>query len=113
MGMSEQISILILALNGNQTVYVPVNHPCQLVDATSVIETTITTNETVLTFSDAITDSGKITLGTDAAGTIDKMTDFVGVELNRDTPLRIVVSGSPGAGAVRVTFQLSEAHASG
>lgn len=103
--------ISIASLNSDPTTYVAVNRPCRLNKAISVVTTTVTTNETTLTLSDGTTTIGTITIAAGStAGTIDEMSWAANVELDEDTPLKIVSSGTPGAGAVNVSLEFSQYH---
>lgn len=102
--------ISIASLNGDPTTYVAVNRPCRLTRAISVITTAVTTNAVTLTFSDGTTTIGTITIAVGSAGGVDEMTWAANVELNETTPLKIVSSGTPGAGAVNVSLEFSQYH---
>ena len=97
-------TIAIASLNSDPTIYMPVLQTCRLADAVSVIYTAITTNPVTVTFSDGTTTIGTLTIAAGAAGVCDTFsvdsTSEGKVELDRDTPLKIVCSGTPGAGAI-------------
>ena len=108
--MRNQVALELNTLGGDPTIYVPVNHPCRLVAVTTVIITAVTTNTVTLTFSDGTTSIGTVTIAVGVAGTLDTLTWAANVELNSTTPLKIVSSGTPGAGAVIMMLEFSEGH---
>ena len=108
--MRNQIALELNTLGGDPTIYVPVNHPCRLLEVTTAIITAVTTNTTTLTFSDGTTTIGTVEIAVGAAGTIDNFVWAANVELNKTTPLKIVSSGTPGAGAVIMMLEFSEGH---
>jgi len=108
--MRNQVALELNTLAGDPTIYVPVNHPCRLVDVTTVIITAVTTNTVTLTLSDGTTTIGTVSIAAGAAATLDTFTWAANVELNKTTPLRIVSSGTPGAGAVIMMLEFSEGH---
>lgn len=109
--MRSQFLLSIASLNSDPTTYVPVNHPCRLVKATSVVTTAVTTNTVTVTIGDGTTTAGTLTIAAGAAGTVDNWDWDADVGYDRDTPMKIVCSGTPGAGAINITFEFSEAHA--
>jgi len=114
--MKDERTIYCSSLDGDPTYYVPVTKSCWLRDAVSVIHTAITTNDVTITFSDGTTTIGTITVAVGSAGDVDAgitfdSTSLGKVELNRSTPLNVVFSGTPGAGAVDLTLNFDDFHA--
>ena len=106
----SQLALEITSLNGDPTTYVPVNQPCRLTMGTSVITADVTNNPVTLTLSDGTTTIGTFTIAAGSAGDVDSLSYSADVELNESTPLKIVASGTPGAGAVRLALNFSDYH---
>lgn len=100
--------VSIASLNGDPTTYVAVPRTCKLADAVSAITTAVTTNDVTVTLSDGTTDIGTLTVAVGVAGGVDGITfdttSYGDVELDRTTPLKIVCSGTPGAGAINLSL---------
>ena len=106
-----ELCIPIATLSGDPTWYVALNRPCRLVDVTSVVQTAVTTNDVTVTLSDGTTTIGTVTVAAgSAAAAVDGFTWAANVELGPSLPLKIVCSGTPGAGTIVLTLTFSEYH---
>jgi hypothetical protein len=98
------------------TYYVAVPKTCRVVGAVSVVDTeALTGSAGTITLSDGTNTIGVITIGVEAAeGTVDSIvldsTTKGKVELDVDTPLKIVVAGCTN-GEFELTLLMDEFHA--
>ncbi len=108
---------MIITVSTNEVWYVPVPITCQLVDAyTTISVTTVTVVDEVLTFSDASTTIGTITIAFSGAaeGDVDRLSlSDLTVELNISTPLKIEAAGTSTVGAVSLIMVLDPYHSTG
>lgn len=108
--------VIPLTLSSDPTTYVVPDKVCRCVNALSVVTTDITVNNSTITLSDGTTTIGTLTVATGSvAGTIDTITidttSLGKVALGPDTPLKIVCTGTPTAGACNLTLVFDEFHA--
>lgn len=107
-----ELTLQLDTLSGDPTKYIGFNRTCRLVGGASVVYTATTTNAVTVTLSDGTTTAGTFTIAAgSAAGTVDLLSYSAAVELGPTLPLKVVCSGTPGAGAIILTLQFSEGHA--